>query len=292
MPGPLLRARPARLPTLTTVPEVLAEGELRAVYEDTKAVLRVPWMGVVTMAFAHYPAFYAALWGGLRDLAGSVEFREACTTLRAAAEDATAGLDPQPLAAGLREAGYSAPELERIRDEIEVFSEGNMPYLLIATAARLLLEGHALSDRRRFTLLSAPQDPGQGRSLVLMEMHHADPSTRALYRDIMAVLGLPFVNTDYRALARWPSYFALAWQAHRPTIETEAYGQACARVHATAVSLMQDLPNPGGLTPDRLRAEAQPDTQAHEIADVVRLFQWLLPGLIVNVAAFRQQLAN
>ena len=39
----------------------------------------------------------------------------------------------------------------------------------------------------------------------------ANPEVRAVYDDIMATLGLPFVNTDYRALARWPSYFALAW---------------------------------------------------------------------------------
>jgi hypothetical protein len=44
-----------------------------------------------------------------------------------------------------------------------------------------------------------------------MEYHHADASTRLVFDDVKTALGLPFLNTDYRALARWPSYFALAW---------------------------------------------------------------------------------
>ncbi len=43
---------------------------------------------------------------------------------------------------------------------------------------------------------------------LLMEPHHLDEPTRAVYEDIKNILQLPFVNTDYRAFARWPSYFA------------------------------------------------------------------------------------
>ena len=38
------------------------------------------------------------------------------------------------------------------------------------------------------------------------------------------------------------------------------------------------------------RAAAAVDADPEEIASVVRLFQWLLPGLIVNIAFFRAQL--
>ena len=56
-----LRLKPSPLPSVRPVPEYLADPALRANNDDTKATLRVPWMGVVTMAFAHYPSFYAAL---------------------------------------------------------------------------------------------------------------------------------------------------------------------------------------------------------------------------------------
>src|SRR5690349_738928 len=73
---PLLKPDP--IPSLHPVPEFLAEGELKARYEDMKAVLGVPWMGVVTMSFAHYLAFYDALWQGTRTLCGSRDFTDAC----------------------------------------------------------------------------------------------------------------------------------------------------------------------------------------------------------------------
>jgi len=54
----LPRLKPDPIPSLHPIPEFLAVGELKARYEDMKAVLRVPWMGVLTMSFAHYRAFY------------------------------------------------------------------------------------------------------------------------------------------------------------------------------------------------------------------------------------------
>ena len=44
-------------------------------------------------------------------------------------------------------------------------------------------------------------------------------------------LGLPFLNTDYRALPRWPSYFDVAWRALKPLIGASTYDEAVERVH-------------------------------------------------------------
>jgi hypothetical protein len=43
-----------------------------------------------------------------------------------------------------------------------------------------------------------------------MEPHHAERQLQTLYDDLKSTIGLPFLNTDYRALARWPSYFDVA----------------------------------------------------------------------------------
>jgi hypothetical protein len=48
--------------------------------------------------------------------------------------------------------------------------------------------------------------------------------------------------------------------------------------------------NPGGLTSAALRAAAASDAPLEEVLAVCRLFQWLLPGLVANVAFFRHQL--
>jgi hypothetical protein len=165
-----------------------------------------------------------------------------------------------------------------------------MPYLLIATAARLLLEGNEIGTSRSISKpAQSRHGPAAGGSLVLMEPHHAERQLQDLYEDLKSTLGLPFLNTDYRALARWPSYFDVAWRSLKPLIGTPAYDDVVERVHKKAVALVLALPNPGELTSARLVAAADEDMGAESVLGVVRLFQWLLPGLVVNVAYMREQ---
>ncbi len=249
-------------------------------------------MGVVTMAFSHFPHFFETLWGGLRPLAQSTPFVEACVDFRAQTDHRADGLECDTIVRRLTAIGYAPRELDQIRATIDVFSHGNFPYLLAATAARRLLEDCPLGPVTQAPLFTGRHAPDVDVPLVLMENHHADHDTRIVYDDIKHTLGLPFVNTDYRALARWPSYFALAWRELKAVIDTPAHAGICAEVHAHADHLIGELlPNPGGLTADALRAAAQRDGNADEILQVVRLFQWLLPGLVTNVAFLRAQLA-
>ncbi|MEM1315602.1 MAG: halocarboxylic acid dehydrogenase DehI family protein [Pseudomonadota bacterium] len=279
------------MPAIRPVPEPRADPALRALYDETKRVFQVPWMGVVTMAFAAYPRFWQALWRGLAPLAETRAFVEACADLRAAAEAEAEALGPAPLSPELARLGYAPAEVAEIRGLIEVFSHGNMPYVLTATLARLRLEGEAASAEApaaRFEGRHGPAAPGAG--LILMEPHHADPATREVYARVRSRLGLPFVNTDYRAYARWPSAFAAAWSGLEAHLDDPAHGEAVDRLHHRAVALSRALPDPGGLAPEALEAAAAQDASVEEVRAVVRLFQWLLPGLILNVAVFRAQL--
>lgn len=283
----LSRLKPNPIPKIAPIAEHLAGPELKAIYEDTKAALQVPWMGVVAMSFARYERFYATLWDGFRELAASAEFEAACRDLRQVAE--TTGLDTPSILAELNGLGYSPPEIDQIRDLIEVFSHGNMPYLLIATAARVLLEGHEIGASKSFSESARLHGPAVGGKLILMEPHHAERQLRDIYNDVKTTVGLPFLNTDYRALARWPSYFDAAWRSLKPQIGSSAYNHSVEAVHNKAVALVMALPNPKGLTSAELITSAEQDGGLDEVRSVVRLFQWLLPGLVVNVALMRVQ---
>ncbi|MEO1505908.1 MAG: halocarboxylic acid dehydrogenase DehI family protein [Pseudomonadota bacterium] len=288
----LPRLKPDPIPAIRPVPEYQADERLQAVYAETKERLQTPWMGVVTMAFAAYPNFYGALWSGFRVLADQKEFVDACARLRSEAETAAVALGPTPLQETMLAKGYGPREIDEIRALIEVFSHGNMPYLMIATAARMLLEGDTLSETRAVTPYGGRHGPAAGQRLTLIEPHHADAPTQDLYAEIQSALGLPFVNTDYRALARWPSYFQAAWGDLRPKIGTTAYEAAATKVHARATTEMRAAPNPGDLSAERLIEAAGKDATVAEVREVVRLFQWLLPGLALNVAYFRSQLGG
>ena len=287
--GPELpRRSPSTVPGLVPVPEYAAGAEMRARYAAMKAGFGVPWMGVVGMAHAQYRRFYDALWRGLEPIAATAAWHEGCARLRAAAEAGVGALAPATLEPRLRELGYAPGEVVEIRAVLEVFSHGNHPYILLATLSRHLLAGGELGTDPGS---SAPvrSTPAPARP-ALMERHHADAPTRALYDDIQAVLDLPILNTDYRALARWPSYFTLAWADLRPRIRGPVHAALSQRLHDLAVDTVRGLPNPAGLRGEAVRAAAGEDASVEEVAAMAELFQWLLPELAVNVAFFRRQL--
>lgn len=284
----LSRLKPDPIPTIHPVPEYAADAVLTALYERTKIGFGVPWMGVVAMAFAHYRKFYDCLWQALEPVVATHAFADACKKLRFVAEKEGASFNPSAIGPKLTSLGYDHREIKEIKNCNEIFSSGNMPYILMATLARLLLEGHEWEGKgptqMHDSTVITPTKP------VLIEPHHAEPNIIALYADIRQTLGLHFVNTDYRAFARWPSYFDPAWTELRLIILTEEYELAVNRVHDTAVSLLNRLPNMSKITPQQLIDCAEQDGKLSEILSTVRLFQWLLPGLAVNVAVLRHQL--
>ena len=285
------RLRPDPIPAIHPLPEYLATGQRAEWYEDTKRVLQVPWMGVVTMAYAHYPTFFGELWRGLKPLCESRAFVEAFQDLRRHVEAETADLSPKSLVGPLAEMGYAPREIDAIRQMNTVFSHGNQPYVIIAAIAKHLLESGEMAGGPDAAPFEGRHAPETQVALQLMEPHHVDQPTEDVYEDIKATLNLPFVNTDYRAFVRWPSYFALAWADLAQKAGTPAHEAVCQSCHDRVAELAADgLPNPGGLSSGSLRRAAQADASLDEVIEMCRLFQWLLPGLITNVAYFRHQL--
>jgi hypothetical protein len=289
--GILERFRPDPVPAIHPMPEYLASGQRAEWYEDTKQVLQVPWMGVVTMAYTHYPTFFGELWRGLRPLCQSRPFVEAFMALRDFVESRAAELSPASLIEPLKSMGYAPREIDSIRQMNTVFSHGNQLYVLIASIARHLLEIGDMGGSGNAESFDGRHSPETSVPFMLMEYHHADEPTRADYDDIKAKLQLPFVNTDYRAFARWPSYFALAWNDLRNKVSTPLHEEITRACHDRAARFAaEELPNPGGLSSEALRRAAEADADLDEVIQVCRLFQWLIPGLITNVAYFRHQL--
>ena len=287
----LPRLKPEPLPQIHPVPEYAIEGQRKTWYEEMKHDLQVPWMGVVTMAYAHYPHFFAELWRGLRPLVRSRPFVDACQSNRACIEQAIAGLRPPTLLPRLEREGYATREIDDIWRMVEVFSHGNQPYLIIATLTRFLLEGNDMGGSGAAPVFEGRHAPDVTVPFVLMEAHHADEPTQDLYEDVKRVLGLPFVNTDYRAFARWPSYWAAAWSDLRQVAGTAAHEAICTALHERCLAqAAAQLPNPGELSADSLRAAAAKDAPLDDVIQMSRLFQWLLPGLITNIAYLRAQL--
>lgn len=288
----LKRYKPSLTPLLYPIPEYLADEQLKLIYNETKQYLQVPWMGVVTMAFAHYPLFFKTLWNGIKDIVSSQEFIFACKELREFTEESVKDLEPELILNQLETKGYAQQEIENILELNEIFSHGNMPYIIIATIARLLLEGNEISKKSSYNKFKGWHGPSTENKLTLLEQHHVDKDTFNTFELIKDKIGLPFLNTDYRAFARWPTYFNCAWKGLNNKVQTDLYEKQVSLVHHFAIEKALSLPNPASLTSKKLIMACEQKYQLKEIKEVVSLFQWLLPGLAINVSYFRAQLVE
>ena len=288
----LKRQYPEHIPAIHPLPEFAVSGTRKEWYEDMKQVLQVPWMGVVTMAYSHYPNFFETLWNGLRPICQSKEFISACFDLRQHVESATETLSPKNIIQDLQSLGYGTREIQEIRDMNTIFSHGNQSYVIISTITRYLMEIGDISRNRIHTPNTDRHGPVFTTPFLLMEAHHVDQPTYEIYEDIKKVIGLPFVNTDYRAFARWPTYWALAWKDLRQSIPAADHESVCLSCHELATEFATSLPNPGKLVSEQLVEAAQADGSLDEVRQMCQLFQWLLPGLITNVAYLRHQLTE
>jgi hypothetical protein len=254
-------SRPPVAPPVRPVPEWRAEGRLREAYGELRAAMRVPWVGVITQALARWEPFYLEAWDRLRPAAESEWFARGCDRIaRLAAEGVRDALPAPDLAAAMRAAGYGERELAAIRATLDALNHGNPQYLVYATAVRYALAGAALGDEApdparlaaRASLGGAGAVAtgdalaiaGTGAGLMMVEEHHALADVRAVYADIKAVLDLPFVNSDYKAMARWPTLLAPAWASLRPLVDTPAYARLREALHREAVAMAIGLPLP------------------------------------------------
>jgi len=155
----LKRILPDSIPAIHPEPEYSVTGRKKQLYDDTKQILQVPWMGVITMAHAHYLPYYEALWAALAPMFRCEETIAACELLRAEVEAEIASLAPPPRSSSLTEHSYAPREIDAIRQMIEVFSHGNFLYTMIVTLSRLALEADAFAPAGKGTALTRQHAP-------------------------------------------------------------------------------------------------------------------------------------
>jgi hypothetical protein len=284
--------RPSGEVTVRPVPEHLADAALTEVYQDLKATLAVPWVGVITQAVAHYRPFFIGAWKRFQPSARTYYFERHCDAIRLRAWEEMAGaFDIRPHSQQLTALGYSDRELAEIRATLDIFDYGNPKYLVLATAIKeSLCKGRRLGGGEGCNGQDKmPRSPicQTGPIPVMVEEHHALSGLKAVYEDIKATLELPFVNSDYKALARWPSYLELAWGELKPCINTAEYQRVRQHIHEQALSTVESLPHEYFMDQSAALEAALSQDQVSELVNVISLFQWLLSGLIINVTHFK-----
>lgn len=284
------QARTGTLPRIELRPEERAPADIRAIYEEIKDRLGIPWLPAIFQAYAMYPPLLRLAWAELKPSVVTLDFRGDAREIRALAE--------RSMAAIYRPA-YDRAQLERWQGDVhailtlcETFNYGNPKLLICARAVSRGMEGRRTSVERDEPDLRPDRPPPEEdkirhRRIEMVDAVNPPAAVARIFDDIKQTLGLPLVNSDYRGLARWPEYFHHAWEDLRPTIQSEAYGRARQQVANAGDAAAEQLEEPVTLTPDILRRDGVPAGEMDNLVRLVRLFADLLPGLILNVEGFR-----
>jgi hypothetical protein len=285
------QSRTGTLPRLQLVPEDGAPPDVAAIYEETRDLLGIPWTAAIFQGYAMYPPFLRLAWAELKPNVVTLEFRADARQLR---EQAAAAMQ------ALYQPGYDRSQVEgwggdphAIRMVCETFNYGNPKLLICARAVSRSLQGLRHPGPSEDTDLR-PEKPPPGeehirhRRIDLVDPGNPPALVAPIFRDIQQTLGLPLVNSDYRALARWPEYFHHAWEDLKGAIQSSPYQLARDALAEAGDAAADRLEEPVTISLDILRREGVPAAELENLVRVAGLFADLLPGLILNVEGFHR----
>jgi hypothetical protein len=119
---------------------------------------------------------------------------------------------------------------------------------------------------------------------VLVEEESAPSPTKKIFEEIKRTLNVPVVNTDYRALARWPDFLRDYWALLKAMAQSPLYKEHCQAIRLSAVALVQEFPQPFELTVAQLQDAGLSDADVEAAVRITEVFVRILGGLVLNVA--------
>src|SRR5215467_13791319 len=118
----------------------------------------------------------------------------------------------------------------------------------------------------------------------------AEGRTREIFEDIRQMLDVPYVSTFFRALASFPQFLDLFWNAAKPVVGTQEFFQFSERLGAEAYTRVHNYfslpPRQNGST------EAPFGSDGTALHQVIELYQHSSPVLLLICATLVQEFEN
>ncbi|HZD58917.1 MAG TPA: halocarboxylic acid dehydrogenase DehI family protein [Anaerolineae bacterium] len=276
---------------INPVREESATSDIKAIYEDIKQSLKLPWTPLIFQSFAMYPPFLQFIWHQLKPSTLTEQFRIDADRARGFAEIFVSEAHVQKykhedaLANNL-----SVKDLIDIQTTLEAFHYGNSKLLLIGGALNKAIGG--LSTGGDGNTESSHEDFGDRviRKIDInpVEEEEASDDTKAIYQDIKATLGVSIINTDYKAVGDWPGFLKLAWDDLKLFIIWPSYSEGKSSLFEFAHHAADRLAYPIKMGRDEMESAGIHEEDFDAIEEMVSLFAGILPGLMLNVAEMRQ----
>lgn len=262
--------------------EADASGRTLEIFQEIKAALGVPHVNLIFQAYAVYPRFLDLMWQKLRPAAETREFFQHADRLRAEAYTRTHNYFIIPdLCSSIRDIHFSTGAQHELNDVVELFHYNNPLLLLIAA---MLLQAFEDGPPHPRSAATGAEHPVILEKPVQIAEESAPAPMRKIYEDIKRTLGVSYVNTDYQALARWPDFLTMYWNAFKPVASSPLYGESRHALRESALALASDLPNAPQLGVEHMQAAGLEDEEISGAIHITEEFLDVISGLLLNVA--------
>ncbi|MDQ6767739.1 MAG: halocarboxylic acid dehydrogenase DehI family protein [Candidatus Eremiobacteraeota bacterium] len=268
----------------------------REAFRDIKSALRVPIVNLIFQAWAAYPKFLDVTWRRLRPSVLTIEFAALADSINKKVREGTESWPISDHAAQLRARAVNESDIARMREIVDLFTEVNPKLAILATAVDIALSGLSAGGvgtkgPQRDEERERPKE-FRGVRFTLVEERDALPRVRSIYEDMKATLGLPFIETEYRAMASYPDWLEVWWKDGKPRAGDVRYKALGDDLAASAAQAARTLPHRLFLSNDLLESCALDDAKRAELRRINAMFTRLLPGLIMNLEVARRGLGT
>lgn len=283
--------------SITLVRESEATDErAREAFRDIKNALRVPLVTLIFQAWAAQPRFLDITWRRLRPNVLTADFAASAARIEALVREGTAAWPVGDHAAQLRGRAISEAEVARMREIVDLFAQVNPKLIVLACAvdgalAGLPIGGVGTKGPHREDERERPRE-FRGVRFSLVEERDAPPRVRAIYEDMRATLKLPFIETEYKAMASYPDWLEVWWRDCKPRVLEPRYQVLARELGLAGVDASKSLPLGLFLSDDLLAAHEIDEAKRMELRRITATFVRLLPGLLINVEIARRGLGS
>ncbi len=268
-------------PRVQPVKKEQASEEIRALLEETQDTMGTPWPAALWRVYAMYPRVMQLFWGRLKPAVATEPFlRDSLEITKLAYAEAARWYLPSHL--------IDEPEAERprIQWELDAFEFGNPQLLIQQVALNRAIRGQTAG---KDGTPEPRQQPSRFRQpeIRMISEQGASPEIAAIYQDIKQTLGVPVVNSDYQAMAKWPTFFGPAWEDLKLWRTRSEYQSLLYQINQRAIMAAGRLCPPVALELREVRDALDNPAEMENLRLIMEMFGQLLPGLIANDAILR-----
>jgi short-subunit dehydrogenase len=266
-----------------------APPEIQACLSEIQDTLGIPWTPASWRAYAMYPSVMQLFWERLKGATQTESFLESAIAITERVYRDISDWHLPSYQIDVNEA-----QRHQIQRVLNAFTFGNPQLLIQQIALSRTLAGEVVGQEGNANVRRGPNAYQHSEIQLVGEQSVREMSAQMqqVYRDIKQTLGVPIVNSDYQALARWSAFFLPAWEDIKLWRERPEYQLLKQDIVRRAENAASRLCPVVAIGEREVRDRLDNPEDFERIQQTVQMFKDVLPELIVQDALFHMGLAN